>query len=107
MFHFSWILICFSIIYVSDGQFHTFHYYFSDSGYTFTCLDNCECDTSEGIIQCGYGGRTQLELPSESKLPGFKKIVLTDNNLVSLPEEQKILEHFPDLEVSNSMKTKS
>ncbi|CAG9537355.1 unnamed protein product [Cercopithifilaria johnstoni] len=65
-------------------------------GYVFPCLDECHCDTDDEVIYCHNGRRTTLELPKD-RLRGFVVIGLTNNAIEKLPNENSILELFPDL----------
>ena len=66
------------------------------SAYTYTCLDDCECDTDDSAIHCHAGERDRLQMP-KTKLRGFDVVGLTRNNIKVLPSEDLLLEKFPDL----------
>uniref|UniRef100_A0A914HUD7 Uncharacterized protein n=1 Tax=Globodera rostochiensis TaxID=31243 RepID=A0A914HUD7_GLORO len=67
------------------------------NGYTFTCLDGCECDTDDEAIHChNRPDRLRVQLPP-SRLRGFTVLALTRNNIEVLPSEEVLLEKLPDL----------
>lgn len=51
------------------------------------------------MIHCHNGERTQLRLPSGSRLRGFPVIGITYNQIRTLPDEETLLAKFPDLKV--------
>uniref|UniRef100_A0A0N4ZI65 LRRNT domain-containing protein n=1 Tax=Parastrongyloides trichosuri TaxID=131310 RepID=A0A0N4ZI65_PARTI len=65
-------------------------------GYTFKCLDDCECDTDNEIIHCHNLALENIKFP-QKRLRGFIVLGLTHNNLHYLPSEELLLEKFPDL----------
>ncbi|CAJ0960440.1 unnamed protein product, partial [Mesorhabditis belari] len=67
--------------------------------YMFDCLDKCECDTEDEVIHCHNGQRTKLTLPTGTRLRGFPVIGLTFNNIQKLPDQDTLLEKFPDLKI--------
>ncbi|PAV55779.1 hypothetical protein WR25_13060 [Diploscapter pachys] len=69
------------------------------TAYFFDCLDGCECDTEDEIIHCHNGNRKQLILPKGSRLRGFPVIALPYNDIKNLPNEETLLNKFPDLKV--------
>jgi len=66
-------------------------------GYVFECLDSCECDTEEELVDCHDNAqRTKLQLP-EKPLRDITVIRLTYNNISTLPSEETLLSKFPRL----------
>uniref|UniRef100_A0A183C9H2 ShKT domain-containing protein n=1 Tax=Globodera pallida TaxID=36090 RepID=A0A183C9H2_GLOPA len=67
------------------------------NGYTFNCLDGCECDTDDEAIHChNRPDRLRVQLPP-IRLRGFTVLALTRNNIEVLPSEEVLLEKLPDL----------
>uniref|UniRef100_A0A0N5BXT5 LRRNT domain-containing protein n=1 Tax=Strongyloides papillosus TaxID=174720 RepID=A0A0N5BXT5_STREA len=65
-------------------------------GAIFKCLDNCECDDSEGVIHCHELKLTFLNLPKKP-MENYRVLRLTDNNLEYLPSEEMLKSKFPQL----------
>lgn len=71
----------------------------NNSGYIFTCLDGCDCDTDDEAIHCHHGNRVTLPLPP-TRLRGFSVLGFTRNNIRELPSQAVLLQKFPDLKVT-------
>ncbi|KAL3120678.1 hypothetical protein niasHT_007970 [Heterodera trifolii] len=84
---FSYFLTAFLLLVLAKGF----------EGYTFSCLDGCECDTDDEAIHChNRPDRHSVQLPP-SRLRGFTVLALTRNNIDVLPSEEVLLEKLPDL----------
>uniref|UniRef100_A0A914V8X1 Uncharacterized protein n=1 Tax=Plectus sambesii TaxID=2011161 RepID=A0A914V8X1_9BILA len=68
----------------------------------FECLADkpqCHCDTEQEAIHCHNIGLTSLPLPDAGRLRGYTILGLTGNAIRKLPNEEQILESYPDLTV--------
>ncbi|KAI1725838.1 hypothetical protein DdX_02520 [Ditylenchus destructor] len=67
------------------------------NAHSFTCLDECECNTQDRSIDCTNNfRRKELHLP-DIPMIGYAIIGLSNTDVKSLPPEDVLLEHFPDL----------
>lgn len=62
-------------------------------------MESCHCDIEDEAIIChNFKNREKFNLP-KNRFRNFKVIGLRNNNIKNLPNENDLLEKFPDLKV--------